>query len=182
MTCGIYLITHRDSGKAYVGQSRNIEKRWNDHRLGSSCPKLNAALGKHGVGAFRFEVIEVCCTEMLNEREAHHIRERGTMDPHGYNLTAGGEGIVPSEETRGVLSAARKSVWADPGSGFNQPEYRQKQSETHKRLRKDPNAGYNSDAYREKRRESAQRQWADPEYRQRMLAKLETARLRRSLK
>lgn len=182
MTCGIYLITHRGSGKAYVGQSRNIEKRWNDHRLGSSCPKLSAALNKYGVEAFSFVVLEICAPEELNERETHHIKEQGTLYPLGYNLTWGGEGVMPSDETREVLSAARKLVWADPNSGFNQPEYRQKQSETHTRLRQDPKTGYNSDTYREKRRESAKRQWANPEYRQTMLAKLETARLKRSVK
>lgn len=32
MTCGIYKIENKESGKVYIGSSKNIEKRWEAHR------------------------------------------------------------------------------------------------------------------------------------------------------
>ncbi|MDR0677008.1 MAG: GIY-YIG nuclease family protein [Elusimicrobiota bacterium] len=29
---GIYKITNNINGKTYIGQSRNIERRWKDHK------------------------------------------------------------------------------------------------------------------------------------------------------
>lgn len=36
MTCGIYLINHKPSGRKYVGQARNVEERWERHRKGDT--------------------------------------------------------------------------------------------------------------------------------------------------
>lgn len=32
MTCGIYKLTHIESGLVYIGQSKDIEQRWTQHR------------------------------------------------------------------------------------------------------------------------------------------------------
>ena len=34
MTCGIYKIENKESGKVYIGSSKNIEKRWEAHEVG----------------------------------------------------------------------------------------------------------------------------------------------------
>ena len=36
MTCGIYLINHKPSGRGCVGQSVDIESRFRDHLAGSA--------------------------------------------------------------------------------------------------------------------------------------------------
>ena len=107
---GIYKITHRDTGKAYIGQSVDIFKRWKGHSNFAQAKKnwqvIKHALNKHGVAQFTFE----CSKEDLNDREIYWIKHFDTVSPAGYNLTSGGGGTLnPSEETRKKLSKAAKN-------------------------------------------------------------------------
>ena len=101
---GIYKITNKINGKAYIGQSHNIEERWKQHKLRSfslgyseynSC--LHKAIRKYGLENFSFEVLEECEPEQLNEREIYWIDYYQTFSSNldkGYNQTAGGEGTT----------------------------------------------------------------------------------------
>jgi len=69
---GIYKITS-PSNKVYIGQSIDIETRWNQYR-NLNCkdqPKLYNSLIKHGIEQHTFEIIECCNIELLNERERY---------------------------------------------------------------------------------------------------------------
>lgn len=69
---GIYKIIS-PSGKIYIGQSTNIEKRWNVYRK-IQCKKqikLFNSLKKYGSENHIFEIIEECIIEQLNEREVY---------------------------------------------------------------------------------------------------------------
>lgn len=69
---GIYKVTS-PTNKTYVGQSINIEKRFKQYKR-LDCkkqPKLYNSLVKHGVESHRFEIIEECSLEQLNEREIY---------------------------------------------------------------------------------------------------------------
>jgi hypothetical protein len=108
---GIYKITHRDTGKAYIGQSVDIFKRWKSHSNFAQAKKnwqiIKHALNKHGVAQFIFEVLEECSKEDLNDREIYWIKHFDTVSPAGYNLTSGGGGVQnPSKETRAKMSKA----------------------------------------------------------------------------
>lgn len=106
---GIYLITHRASGKRYVGQSVNIRGRWAEHRS-SNGSKLAAALKKHGPDAFTFEIVEPCPREELNDREAFYVWAFDCVSPKGYNLTTGGgQALKFSEEARAKLSQSLRN-------------------------------------------------------------------------
>jgi group I intron endonuclease len=110
--CALYRITHRQSGKDYVGISVEYKARWAEHKRasrqgGTRCPKLYNALRKHGPDAFDWKVIawarnfEAGCKL---ERMARHL---GLGD--AYNCTDGGEGVVGlkmSEKTREILRKA----------------------------------------------------------------------------
>jgi len=81
MTCGIYQIVNQVNDKSYIGQSRNIEKRWRQHKFGlnretalqqGSYP-LRSALLKYGLIKFKFEIIEECSENDLLIREQYWI-------------------------------------------------------------------------------------------------------------
>lgn len=69
---GIYKITS-PSGKIYIGQSIDIERRSKIYKK-EDCkgqPKLYGSLVKYGFSKHIFEVIEECKVEELNVRERH---------------------------------------------------------------------------------------------------------------
>jgi len=43
MTCGIYKIENNINHKIYVGQSRNIERRWQKHKAANEDYALHKA-------------------------------------------------------------------------------------------------------------------------------------------
>ena len=95
---GIYKITNNLNNKKYIGQSRNIEKRFNKHRSESFNKNsshyeypLYRAIRKYGIENFSFEIIEECKIEELNEKEEFWIKYYDSFF-NGYNQTLGGDG------------------------------------------------------------------------------------------
>lgn len=109
---GIYKITS-PSGKVYIGQSIDIEKRWKSYNFylnRKSClgTKLYYSFQKYGVLEHKFEIIEECSLELLDEREIYWIKFHNTFDTkHGLNLKKGGLGGRILEETKDKM---RKSA------------------------------------------------------------------------
>ena len=89
---GIYKITNKKNGKAYVGQSNNIERRFTQHcyKGEKSRIPLDMAIQKYGKDNFAFEIIEECPLEKLNERESYWIKYYNTIE-NGYNCSEGGD-------------------------------------------------------------------------------------------
>ncbi len=101
----IYTITHKESGRVYVGQTRGkVSVRWRAHCAPSRREKrgITGAIKKHGASAFSFSVIDVAETcEQLNHKERFWISSLGTLAPRGFNLEAGGnDGKAISAESR----------------------------------------------------------------------------------
>lgn len=89
----IYKITHKATGKTYVGQTRQPFNRRLIGHLRSSSLLIEQALNDEGVDAFDFEIIEECNSiEQLNERERYWISALDTLYPNGYNKSPGGYG------------------------------------------------------------------------------------------
>lgn len=120
---GIYTVTNTVSGTVYVGQARNIRKRWEVHRCTLENDKhrngyLQRAWNKYGAGVFRFEVLvdlshvlENDLAARLNEEEIAALRRFSDT----YNLMeAGRSGTIASETTRQLWSQQRVAIWADP--------------------------------------------------------------------
>lgn len=106
MSCGIYKITNKLNGHSYIGLSKNIEKRFLDHKtkaFGSNRKDdvkkvLYQAIRKYGLENFSFDIIEECDEESLKRREIYWIAYYNTyLDKNNYNLTPGGD--MPSKNT-----------------------------------------------------------------------------------
>lgn len=94
---GIYKIENLINHKIYIGQSKQIEYRWKQHIDRSKDLKykthLYLAIRKYGLENFKFEIIEECNIDKLNEKEKYWIAYYDSTNPlKGYNNTNGGEG------------------------------------------------------------------------------------------
>ena len=100
--CGIYLITNNINGKKYIGQSRNLIKRWNHHkdeaRHNRSTLLIHNAMREYGIDNFSFDILLECPIDMLDVWESDMIRLYDTFVPNGYNIRDGKKGIT--EEKR----------------------------------------------------------------------------------
>lgn len=119
---GIYKITNLVNGKMYIGQSIDIYKRWREHKAISLNKESQAynypiycAFRKYGFENFKFEVIEECSTDKLDEKEIYYIEKYNTFtlwkNSNGYNQTIGGSG------TKGIISRGAKTICE--GNTFN---------------------------------------------------------------
>lgn len=91
MSIGIYKITNKINGKSYIGQSTNIEGRFERHK-NEKRYILGEAFNKYGIDNFNFEIIEECPKKELNEKEIFYIDFYNTITPFGYNIQTGGYG------------------------------------------------------------------------------------------
>ena len=120
----IYKITNTVNSKAYIGQTRyDAEKtRISKHLTGNGSRIIKKAIEKYGQDAFTYEILhDGIIPEFLDDLEIEAIEKFNTIAPHGYNLTAGGEGGSPSEETRQKISDANKGK-SPPNKGKPVPE------------------------------------------------------------
>ena len=96
---GIYKIENLINEKIYIGQSRNIQQRWKEHRYRPFNPSarqydspLYRAIRKYGLENFSFVVLEETSIENLDNREKHWIEQYCSHNKEkGYNLTDGGD-------------------------------------------------------------------------------------------
>jgi group I intron endonuclease len=112
---GIYQITNIINRKRYIGKARDIYSRWkyyrreNTHKTSKGL--IYSAINKYGIQNFRFDILEILPPDdrILLEREKYFIKINHTFidDPEcsgGYNLTPGGDGVIPSSITRKKMS------------------------------------------------------------------------------
>ena len=111
---GIYKLTHKDSGKIYIGQSKHLKRRLNEHRR---CEKsddkkgsqsvVRRAIKKYSFDAFDFEIILYCQEgEYMDIMETKLIQSYDCLVPKGYNVRDGGNKVFMSEEGRKRVSKA----------------------------------------------------------------------------
>jgi len=73
---------------------------------------MSKAIGKHGINAFKAEMLVECADSELNTEEIRCIAEHGTISPHGYNMNTGGCG-GPEKDY---------NAWADELCGMSDRE------------------------------------------------------------
>ncbi len=100
---GIYMIKNKVNGKIYIGQSIQLNKRWNEHikALKANSVKCNPILlnewNKYDEESFEFIVLEECGFDELTEKEKFYMEAYQSLDRNfGYNIReAGNQGTLP---------------------------------------------------------------------------------------
>lgn len=86
---GIYKITN-PNGKVYIGQSVDIEKRWQAHKQAKYDLPLYHSFRKYGINKHIFEVVEECKVNELNERERYY-QQKYKVITDGLNCVLTGD-------------------------------------------------------------------------------------------
>lgn len=126
---GIYKITS-PSGKIYVGQSTNIEKRFTDYKK-LNCKyqvKIYRSILKYGFENHIFEIICECDVLNLNEKEQFYQELFYCIGKNGLNCK-----ITTSKDKTGYLSEETKLKIKNKALGRNvSKETKEKMSLSHK--------------------------------------------------
>lgn len=109
----VYHFIHLKSGKMYVGKTKSFKTRIRMHLNATKYKKtyFHCALWSFGIDAFSCRIIQEFQRECdaLNA-EKYWISFWNCCDSKfGYNLTHGGEGVVPSEVTRMKMRVSRRN-------------------------------------------------------------------------
>jgi group I intron endonuclease len=109
----IYKITNLINNKCYYGQTRQPpNRRWSQHKQNAKKGGkmvLYAAMRKHGIENFTFEIICECNDlQEMNKKEIEYISENNTLCPIGYNAAKGGDNYEKTDETRRKISEGNK--------------------------------------------------------------------------
>jgi group I intron endonuclease len=134
----IYKITS-PSGKSYIGQTSNFNKRMREHASPSSkCRAFNNAIQKYGWDMFVQEYLaENLTIEEANKLEEHFINEHKTLTPNGYNLVPGGLNHRHSDETKRLLSVTKQNISDETRLKLSEAGKRRIQTEeTRQKIRK----------------------------------------------
>ena len=103
----IYLLIDATNDKEYVGQTtRPFEAKFYQHM--HSDQYIDRVMRKRGEDLIATAILKECYSKAeLDYWEIRLIKSRDTMAPNGYNLTEGGEGGKPCEESRARNSASK---------------------------------------------------------------------------
>jgi group I intron endonuclease len=142
--CALYRARNLANGKEYYGISVNPKKRWNEHKntAARGCDQaFGRAIKKHGADAFEFSVLMEergdDAVAKCKDAETLVIAMANSQVPHGYNITAGGEGLAGyahTEETKKKISASHTGKVRSPEHRENAGKVRRgrKHSDEHR--------------------------------------------------
>ena len=126
----IYKHTLKSDGRVYIGQTKDVGKRWKP-RYYSGSPHFYSAIKKYGWDSFDHEV--VLCGLSLNEANVYEellIDQYDATNPrHGFNLKSGGLNNNHSESTKRKIQESMKRV-------ASSEDFRRHQSKMHDDVKK----------------------------------------------
>lgn len=111
MTSWVYVIENRVNGKAYVGWTVDVKRRWIGHVRWSKSSKkpLYNSMRKHGLEQFTMHVVEEFTnSELALASEREWITYLRGMNVVLYNLTDGGDGTAGHRHA--VTPEVRKQI------------------------------------------------------------------------
>lgn len=122
---GIYKIVNVINNKVYIGQTTNFYRREKYHfnllkRNAHSNQHLQLAVLKYGYDNFKFEILEECSIDELNDRETYYCNLYNVYDRKcGYNIQIMNNNIyIQSIETKQKLSEIGKTKTKEKNSFF----------------------------------------------------------------
>ena len=91
-TCGVYKITNTITGDFYIGSSKDVKRRWNEHKRPSYWKRLPNSpmyydMQKYGIDKFDFQILAEVEPEQLKEKEQQLIE---MLKPTYNNINAKG--------------------------------------------------------------------------------------------
>lgn len=88
------------NGKSYVGQTRRLPReRFEEHvKYSKNDALVRRAIDKYGADTVRLQTLAVVCEDDVDTAERIFIAAYETVAPLGYNLAAGGRGIMTPPE------------------------------------------------------------------------------------
>lgn len=126
MNSGLYQITHKDTGRIYIGQSSNLTKRLRAYKncggSGNGNSVIKRAILKYGWEEFDAQILVYCINkDYINDLEIKCIAAYGSLVPNGFNVHIGGkiDGFTASSLKK-ALSTNKNRIITD--------EYRKSQS------------------------------------------------------
>ena len=152
---GIYKIINNE-GQAYIGLSKNIEKRFSSHKKlqfkGNN--KLRESLIKYGGDSHSFEVIEEIdisslkrakANSLLRKRERYWIKELDTFN-NGLNSNGGGSGCGShtAESKRKISEANSKPKPSNFGANRKKWQHTEEWKEKIRNTKRRPILMYDS--------------------------------------
>jgi len=117
---GIYMWTNNINKKRYIGSSENLRARFQqyfniNHLIRYNCMQICRALLKHDYFNFSLTIIEYCEPKKCIERERFYLSSENPEYNIANNPTAPMSGRKHSDETKIIMSDAKK--------GENHPNY-----------------------------------------------------------
>ena len=90
--CGIYKITNTVTGDCYIGSSKDINRRWREHKCTSKWNRLPnnpmyIDMQNYGIDKFEFEILAEVEESFLKEKEQYFIE---TLKPTYNQMNASG--------------------------------------------------------------------------------------------
>ena len=113
LNSGIYKITHRETGRVYIGQSIKLKRRHNSYKnsggSGNGNSVIKRAILKYNWDAFDWEIL-LYANDMnyLNEMEIKFISFYDCLSPKGFNIETGGLNAPFPEHLKKLFSEQRK--------------------------------------------------------------------------
>ena len=96
----VYRITNTITNDFYIGSSKNVKKRWTDHKCPSRWKQypnnpMYLDMKQYGTDKFEFEVLEEVESEQLKETEQQFIE---TLNPTYNQMNAKGWNVKRRKE------------------------------------------------------------------------------------
>jgi group I intron endonuclease len=133
----VYKLQSPDN-KIYIGATKNIKRRINDHKNGNKCTKLQDAIKLFGFHSFELKIeISGLTKEEAFKKENELILALNSIYPNGYNLTTGGLNCQYSEISKNKMSEKNNKIAWNKGIELSE-KHKLNLSKSHKNIKQSP--------------------------------------------